>query len=121
MRPRVRCRRSLMHALVRPWRRGVLLQVRLVLIWPRQNPEQLLKRSEILTFNGRVERSLHNVVARNEGRVHRPHGDATGLRLPRLLDQAPAPADGPGIIGAGVREGAINLAACRLVGAGQGG
>ena len=84
--------------------RGVTLVSRSVFIRSRQNVKQFLEGTEILMRDSRSERGLHEVIARDEGRVHRLHGGAARIRICGFFRQTPAPAHRPGVIGGWVCE-----------------
>ena len=86
------------YILLRSSRYGVPLQLRPILVGPRNSLQQLLEWLQIATFRS-LNHRLYAMIARNKRWIHRTHPGSPFRRLHRLLRQPRMPPRSPCVIG----------------------
>src|SRR5580658_4924128 len=94
--------KCLQDALLGAGGRRVLLKLWPLIIWPRNNGEQVLERLEILAQVCGFERRFHEMVAGYELRIHSAHGCGTHLPICRLFFETTAPSRNPAVVCGGI-------------------
>ena len=94
--------KSLQDTLLGAGGRRVLLKLRPLVIWPRDNGEQVLEGLEILAQVCGIERRFHKMVAGYERRIHSAHGCGARLPIGGLFFETTAPSSSPAVICGGV-------------------
>src|SRR5215831_9957499 len=87
---------GLQHPFGGLWRQSVCGDFGLLVVGPLQDCEKLVEEGVVATL-GRIERSLHAVIARNEGRTHRTHARHPLARRLRITREALLPITQPAI------------------------
>src|SRR5918912_851186 len=96
--PRSGAAKGLIHALTRGRWGAVRLLVRGQRKRRRQHGQEGLQRGEVALVDRRVEDRFHPMVARNDGRIVRPHERGGGLPRMDFLPQPRPPARHPGVV-----------------------
>src|SRR5271156_300224 len=80
----------------------------LILVRPRENRQQFLEQRKVLMLDGGIERSLHAMIARNEGGIDASHRLGALARPTALARQTRPPPRRPSVVCRGVREQAAD-------------